>query len=125
MFTKYAQRQLLLLLLFCAVFLYKILHNQTMLLASNGFGPFTWTGLYSQAQNKSPSSLQTQYSALKKKTWNPYCYWSPARCQNNQTQLKPNYHPMPINIKNANYIHDKGSTPKIFNNNHSTFAKFS
>jgi hypothetical protein len=32
---------------------------------------------------------------------------------------------MPINIKNANYIHDKGSTPKIFNNNHSTFAKFS
>jgi hypothetical protein len=67
MFTKYAQRQLLLLLLFCAVFLYKILHNQTMLLASNGFGPFTWTGLYSQAQNKSPSSLQTQYSALKKK----------------------------------------------------------
>jgi hypothetical protein len=61
----------------------------------------------------------------KKKTWNPYCYWSPARCQNNQTQLKPNYHPMPINIKNANYIHDKGSTPKIFNNNHSTFAKFS
>jgi hypothetical protein len=68
---------------------------------------------------------QVSLKKTKKKTWNPYCYCSPARCQNNQTQLKPNYHPMPINIKNANYIHDKGSTPKIFNNNHSTFAKFS